>query len=148
MARREDEGEEAGIEMMKPGAVAAAASLLAAELSPMRSRRRDRLKIGTGAANNADRRKAKGQLVEVVILIAHTSSDLSCWMENCSSTQVLHFEDLIPCPMSQSFFDVLWDNVTFARVDIAIHTYQSKNGRLLNLKGILEGRHLSLHCLD
>ncbi|KAF0903731.1 hypothetical protein E2562_029099 [Oryza meyeriana var. granulata] len=111
---------------------------------------RDRLKIGTGAANNVDRRKAKGHLVEVVIVIAHTSSDLSCWMENCSSTQVLHFEDFIPYPISQSSFNVLmsidwqsygfklkggfmdddgnavlqWDNMTFARVDIAIHTYR------------------------
>uniref|UniRef100_J3MHH7 Type 2 DNA topoisomerase 6 subunit B-like n=1 Tax=Oryza brachyantha TaxID=4533 RepID=J3MHH7_ORYBR len=110
---------------------------------------RDCLKIGTGAVNNVDRRKAKGQFVEVVIMIAHTSSDLSCWISNCSSTQVLHFEDFIPCPISQSSFNVLmsidwqsygfklkggfmdddgnavlqWDNITFARVDIAIHTY-------------------------
>lgn len=110
---------------------------------------RDHLKIGTGAANNVDRRKSKGLHVEVVIMIVRTASDLSCWMVNCSSTQVLHFEDLIPCPISQSSFNVLmsidwqsygfklkggfmddegnavleWDNLTFARVDIAIHTY-------------------------
>uniref|UniRef100_A0A0E0LFH1 Uncharacterized protein n=1 Tax=Oryza punctata TaxID=4537 RepID=A0A0E0LFH1_ORYPU len=68
---------------------------------------RDRLKIGTGAAKYVDKRKAKGQLVEVVIMIAPTSSDLSCWMTNCSSTQVLHFEDFIPCPISQSSLSVL-----------------------------------------
>ncbi|CAL5040414.1 unnamed protein product [Urochloa decumbens] len=48
---------------------------------------RDLLKTGTGAANNVDRRKAKGAHVEVVILIARTASDLSCWAVNCSSTQ-------------------------------------------------------------
>ncbi|WVZ78592.1 hypothetical protein U9M48_026281 [Paspalum notatum var. saurae] len=48
---------------------------------------RDFLKIGTGAANNVDRRKAKGLHVEVVIVIARTASDLNCWMLNCSSTQ-------------------------------------------------------------
>ncbi|KAJ1260954.1 hypothetical protein BS78_10G271000 [Paspalum vaginatum] len=110
---------------------------------------RDFLNIGTGAANNVDRRKAKGLHVEVVIVIAHTASDLNCWMLNCSSTQVLCFEDFVPCPISQSCFDVLmsidwqsygfklkggfmgdegnaileWDSMTFARVDIAIHTY-------------------------
>ncbi|WVZ78591.1 hypothetical protein U9M48_026281 [Paspalum notatum var. saurae] len=47
----------------------------------------DFLKIGTGAANNVDRRKAKGLHVEVVIVIARTASDLNCWMLNCSSTQ-------------------------------------------------------------
>uniref|UniRef100_K3Y2U2 Type 2 DNA topoisomerase 6 subunit B-like n=1 Tax=Setaria italica TaxID=4555 RepID=K3Y2U2_SETIT len=61
---------------------------------------RDLLKIGTGAANNVDRRKAKGLHVEVVILIARTASDLSCWT-------VLYFEDFVPCPISQSSFDVL-----------------------------------------
>jgi len=49
---------------------------------------RDLLKIGTGAANNVDRRKAKGLHVEVVIVIARTASDLCCWMVNCPSTQV------------------------------------------------------------
>ncbi|XP_047054822.1 type 2 DNA topoisomerase 6 subunit B-like [Lolium rigidum] len=110
---------------------------------------RDRLKVGTGSAKIVDRRRDKGLLVEVVIMIAHTATDLTCWMVNCSSSQVLYFEDFIPCPISQSFFNVLmsmdwqsygfklkggfmddegnavlqWDNLTFARVDIAIHTY-------------------------
>ncbi|KAF7097358.1 hypothetical protein CFC21_099182 [Triticum aestivum] len=110
---------------------------------------RDRLKAGTGSAKNSDRRRDKGLLVEIAIMVAHTASDLSCWMVNCSSTQVLHFQDFIPCPISQSSFNVLmsmdwqsfgfklkggfmddegnavleWDNLTFARVDIAIHTY-------------------------
>ncbi|KAG2608420.1 type 2 DNA topoisomerase 6 subunit B-like isoform X1 [Panicum virgatum] len=110
---------------------------------------RDLLKIGTGAANSVDRRKAKGLHVEVVIVIARTASDLCCWTVNCSSTQVLYFEDFVPCPISQSSFDVLlstewqsygfklkggfiddegntvleWNNMPFARVDIAIHTY-------------------------
>ncbi|CAN6206732.1 unnamed protein product [Urochloa humidicola] len=110
---------------------------------------RDLLKIGTGTANSVDRRKAKGLHVEVVILIARTASDLSCWTVNCSSTQVLYFEDFVPCPISQSSFDVLvsidwqsygfklkggfiddegnavleWDDMAFARVDIVIHTY-------------------------
>lgn len=53
---------------------------------------RDLLKIGTGAANNVDRRKAKGLHVEVVIVIARTASDLCCWMVNCSSTQVCFTE--------------------------------------------------------
>ncbi|XP_062233900.1 uncharacterized protein LOC133931091 [Phragmites australis] len=48
---------------------------------------RDLLKIGTGTVSNVDRRKAKGLNVEVVIVVAHTASDLSCWMVNCSSTQ-------------------------------------------------------------
>nr|TKW23347.1 hypothetical protein SEVIR_4G285900v2 [Setaria viridis] len=52
---------------------------------------RDLLKIGTGAANNVDRRKAKGLHVEVVILIARTASDLSCWTVNCSSTKVREY---------------------------------------------------------
>uniref|UniRef100_A0A0E0E666 Uncharacterized protein n=1 Tax=Oryza meridionalis TaxID=40149 RepID=A0A0E0E666_9ORYZ len=68
---------------------------------------RDRLKIGTGTAKYVDKRKAKGQLVEVVIMIAPTSSDLSCWMTNCSSTQVLHFVEFIPCPISQSSLNAL-----------------------------------------
>uniref|UniRef100_A0A0E0AE66 Type 2 DNA topoisomerase 6 subunit B-like n=1 Tax=Oryza glumipatula TaxID=40148 RepID=A0A0E0AE66_9ORYZ len=68
---------------------------------------RDRLKIGTGTAKYVDKRKAKGQLVEVVIMIAPTSSDLSCWMTNCSSTQVLHFVEFIPCPISQSSLSAL-----------------------------------------
>ncbi|PNT75561.1 hypothetical protein BRADI_1g34717v3 [Brachypodium distachyon] len=110
---------------------------------------RDRLKIGTGTAKNVGRRKSKGLLVEAVIVVAPTASDLSCWMVNCSSTQVLHFEDFVPSPISQSSFSVLmsmdwqsygfklkggfmddegnavlqWDNLTFARVDIAVHTY-------------------------
>nr|XP_051199115.1 type 2 DNA topoisomerase 6 subunit B-like isoform X2 [Lolium perenne] len=110
---------------------------------------RDRLKVGTGSAKIVDRRRDKGLLVEVVIMIAHTVTDLTCWMVNCSSSQVLHFEDFIPCTISQSSFNVLmsmdwqsygfklkggfmddegnavlqWDNLTFARVDIAIHTY-------------------------
>uniref|UniRef100_A0A453SMN9 Uncharacterized protein n=1 Tax=Aegilops tauschii subsp. strangulata TaxID=200361 RepID=A0A453SMN9_AEGTS len=110
---------------------------------------RDRLKVGTGSAKNSDRRRDKGLLVEIAIMVAHTASDLSCWMVNCSSTQVLHFQDFVPCPISQSSFNVLmsmdwqsfgfklkggfmddegnavleWDNLTFARVDIAIHTY-------------------------
>uniref|UniRef100_A0A0D3GKN9 Type 2 DNA topoisomerase 6 subunit B-like n=1 Tax=Oryza barthii TaxID=65489 RepID=A0A0D3GKN9_9ORYZ len=110
---------------------------------------RDRLKIGTGTAKYVDKRKAKGQLVEVVIMIAPTSSDLSCWMTNCSSTQVLHFVEFIPCPISQSSLSALmsidwqsygfkfkggfidddgnaelqWDNMAFSHVDIAIHTY-------------------------
>ncbi|KAM3192855.1 hypothetical protein ACQJBY_069812 [Aegilops geniculata] len=110
---------------------------------------RDRLKIGTGSAKNSDRRRDKGLLVEIAIMVAHTASDLSCWMVNCSSSQVLHFQDFVPCPISQSSFNVLmsmdwqsfgfklkggfmddegnavleWDNLTFARVDIAIHTY-------------------------
>uniref|UniRef100_A0A0E0E669 Uncharacterized protein n=1 Tax=Oryza meridionalis TaxID=40149 RepID=A0A0E0E669_9ORYZ len=110
---------------------------------------RDRLKIGTGTAKYVDKRKAKGQLVEVVIMIAPTSSDLSCWMTNCSSTQVLHFVEFIPCPISQSSLNALmsidwqsygfkfkggfidddgnaelqWDNMAFSHVDIAIHTY-------------------------
>ncbi|CAM0909797.1 unnamed protein product [Alopecurus aequalis] len=127
---------------------------------------RDRLKVGTGSAKIVDRRRDKGLLVEVVIMVAHTTSDLTCWMVNCSSSQVLHFEDFIPCPISQSSFNVLmsmdwqrygfklkggfmddegnavleWDNLTFARVDIAIHTYhglQCKNGRDLNQIDIL-----------
>ncbi|VAI90876.1 unnamed protein product [Triticum turgidum subsp. durum] len=103
---------------------------------------RDRLKVGTGSAKNSDRRRDKGLLVEIAIMVAHTASDLSCWM-------VLHFQDFVPCPISQSSFNVLmsmdwqsfgfklkggfmddegnavleWDNLTFARVDIAIHTY-------------------------
>uniref|UniRef100_A0A0E0Q2G4 Type 2 DNA topoisomerase 6 subunit B-like n=1 Tax=Oryza rufipogon TaxID=4529 RepID=A0A0E0Q2G4_ORYRU len=110
---------------------------------------RDRLKIGTGTAKYVDKRKAKGQLVEVVIMLAPTSSDLSCWMTNCSSTQVLHFVEFIPCPISQSSLSALmsidwqsygfkfkggfidddgnaelqWDNMAFSHVDIAIHTY-------------------------
>uniref|UniRef100_A0A0E0Q2G6 Type 2 DNA topoisomerase 6 subunit B-like n=1 Tax=Oryza rufipogon TaxID=4529 RepID=A0A0E0Q2G6_ORYRU len=68
---------------------------------------RDRLKIGTGTAKYVDKRKAKGQLVEVVIMLAPTSSDLSCWMTNCSSTQVLHFVEFIPCPISQSSLSAL-----------------------------------------
>lgn len=110
---------------------------------------RDCLKVGTGSAKNSDRRRDKGLLVEIAIMVAHTASDLSCWMVNCSSTQVLHFQDFVPCPISQSSFNVLmsmdwqsfgfklkggfmddegnavleWDNLTFARVDIAIHTY-------------------------
>ncbi|KAL6603282.1 hypothetical protein ACP70R_043643 [Stipagrostis hirtigluma subsp. patula] len=110
---------------------------------------RELLKIGTGAASNIDRRKAKGLHAEVVIVIAHTASDMSCWMVNCSSTQVLHFEEFVPSTISQSSLDVLtsidwqsygfklkgghindeghavleWDNMTFARVDIAVHTY-------------------------
>nr|CAB3468963.1 unnamed protein product [Digitaria exilis] len=109
----------------------------------------DLLKTGIGAANNAQRRKAKGLHVEVVLMIAREASDLSCWTVNCPSTQVLYFEDFVPCPISQSSFDVLvsidwqsygfklkggyiddegnavleWDNISFARVDIAIHTY-------------------------
>ncbi|KAJ1260961.1 hypothetical protein BS78_10G271500, partial [Paspalum vaginatum] len=124
---------------------------------------KDFLKIGTGAANNVDRRKAKGLHVEVVIVIAHTASDSNCWMLNCSSTQVLCFEDFVPCPISQSSFDVLtsidwqsygfklkggfmgdegnaileWDNMTFARVDIAIHTYHgSQQDRYLVRKAL------------
>nr|CAB3471395.1 unnamed protein product [Digitaria exilis] len=109
----------------------------------------DLLKTGIGAANNAQRRKAKGLHVEVVLMIARKASDLSCWTVNCPFTQVLYFEDFVPCPISQSSFDVLvsidwqsygfklkggfiddegnavleWDNISFARVDIAIHTY-------------------------
>ncbi|XP_066378670.1 type 2 DNA topoisomerase 6 subunit B-like isoform X1 [Miscanthus floridulus] len=110
---------------------------------------RDLLKIGTGAAKHVDRRKSKGLHVEVVIVIAQTASDSTCCMVNCPFTQVLYFEDFVPCQISQSSFDVLmstdwqsygfklkgglmgdegnavleWDNMTFARIDIAIHTY-------------------------
>ncbi|TVU07660.1 hypothetical protein EJB05_41025, partial [Eragrostis curvula] len=101
---------------------------------------RDGLKTGTGAVSSLDRKKVKDLHVDVVIVIAHTASDLSCWMVNCSSTQVLNFEEFVPCPISQSSFDVLmnidwqrygfklkggfmddegnavleWDNATFA----------------------------------
>ncbi|OEL17919.1 hypothetical protein BAE44_0021067 [Dichanthelium oligosanthes] len=51
----------------------------------------DLLKIGTGAANNVDGRKAKGLHVEVVIVTARTASDFSCWKVNCSSTQVREY---------------------------------------------------------
>ncbi|CAN6192880.1 unnamed protein product [Urochloa humidicola] len=124
------------------------------------------LKIGTGSANNVDRRKAKGLHVEVVILIACTASDSSCWTVNCSSTQVLYFEDFVPCPISQSSFDVLvsvdwqsygfklkggfiddegnavleWDDMAFARVDIAIHTYHEC--AMQECQGSQQDRHL------
>ncbi|AQK67012.1 Type 2 DNA topoisomerase 6 subunit B-like [Zea mays] len=110
---------------------------------------RDLLKIGTGAANHVERRKANRLHVEVVIVIAHIASDSDCCMANCSSTQVLYFEDFVPCQILQSSFDVLmstdwqsygfklkgglmgddgnavleWDNMAFARIDISIHTY-------------------------
>uniref|UniRef100_A0A0D9WU00 Uncharacterized protein n=1 Tax=Leersia perrieri TaxID=77586 RepID=A0A0D9WU00_9ORYZ len=83
---------------------------------------RDHLKIGTGAAKYVDKRKDKGQLVEVVIMIAHTSSDLSCWMTHCSSTQVLHFEDFVPCLISQSSFNVL------TSIDWQSYGFKSKGG--------------------
>ncbi|KAF2928408.1 hypothetical protein DAI22_06g276900 [Oryza sativa Japonica Group] len=127
---------------------------------------RDRLKIGTGTAKYVDKRKAKGQLVEVVIMLAPTSSDLSCWMTNCSSTQVLHFVEFIPCPISQSSLSALmsidwqsygfkfkggfidddgnaelqWDNMAFSHVDIAIHTYHE--GAVDEWKSSQPERHL------
>ena len=64
------------------------------------------LKIGTGAANSVDRRKAKGLHVEVVIVIAHTASDLCCWMVNCPSTQVCTTE------LSVVHFFPLWMGVS------------------------------------
>ncbi|KAL6873893.1 hypothetical protein ACP4OV_013975 [Aristida adscensionis] len=126
---------------------------------------RDLLRIGTGSASNVNRRKAKGLHAEVVIVIAHTASDMSCWMVNCPSTQVLHFEEFVPGPISQSSFDVLmsidwqsygfklkggfmddeghavleWDNMTFARVDIAIHTYPTA---VQEWQGSQQDRHL------
>ncbi|KAF8772117.1 hypothetical protein HU200_006112 [Digitaria exilis] len=126
---------------------------------------RDLLKTGIGAANNAQRRKAKGLHVEVVLMIARKASDLSCWTVNCPFTQVLYFEDFVPCPISQSSFDVLvsidwqsygfklkggfiddegnavleWDNISFARVDIAIHTYLEC--AMLERQGSQQDRH-------
>ncbi|CAL5040929.1 unnamed protein product [Urochloa decumbens] len=134
---------------------------------------RDLLKTGTGAANNIDRRKAKGPHVEVVILIARAASDLSCWTVNCSSTQVLYFEDFVPCPISKSSFDVLvsvdwqsygfklkggfiddegnavleWDDMPFARVDIAIHTYLECTA-MQECQGSQQDRHLVRKALN
>uniref|UniRef100_I1Q548 Type 2 DNA topoisomerase 6 subunit B-like n=1 Tax=Oryza glaberrima TaxID=4538 RepID=I1Q548_ORYGL len=85
---------------------------------------RDRLKIGTGTAKYVDKRKAKGQLVEVVIMIAPTSSDLSCWMTNCSSTQVLHFVEFIPCPISQSSLSALM-SIDWQSYATAVHEWKS-----------------------
>ncbi|XBI02334.1 hypothetical protein VPH35_130902 [Triticum aestivum] len=89
---------------------------------------RDRLKVGTGSAKNSDRRRDKGLLVEIAIMVAHTASDLSCWMVNCSSSQVLHFQDFVPCPISQSSFNVLmsmdWQSFGFKLKGATVQEWQ------------------------
>uniref|UniRef100_R7WBC9 Uncharacterized protein n=1 Tax=Aegilops tauschii TaxID=37682 RepID=R7WBC9_AEGTA len=82
---------------------------------------RDRLKVGTGSAKNSDRRRDKGLLVEIAIMVAHTASDLSCWM-------VLHFQDFVPCPISQSSFNVLmsmdWQSFGFKLKGATVQEWQ------------------------
>lgn len=85
-------------------------------------------------------------LEELSTIQLRADSLCHCWLQQL---QVLYYEDFVPCQISQSSFDMLmstdwqrygfklkgglmgdegnavleWDNMTFARIDIAIHTY-------------------------
>ncbi|XP_072982689.1 type 2 DNA topoisomerase 6 subunit B-like isoform X2 [Typha latifolia] len=110
---------------------------------------REHLKVGKGVASNTGNMNT-GKIVEAVIVIAAVASHPCCWMANCSTAQVLHFQDFTPCTMSLSSLNALssinwqnyglslkekhvdadgnivleWEMMTlFARMDIAIHCY-------------------------
>ncbi|XP_038982982.1 type 2 DNA topoisomerase 6 subunit B-like isoform X2 [Phoenix dactylifera] len=110
---------------------------------------RDHLYIGSGLASNTDNIRGAGQTVEAAIVIAPVSSQPCCWSMNCLTSQVMYFQDFMPCSISQPALHALtsidwqnyglrlrgnfvdgddiavleWEDNLFARMDIALHVY-------------------------
>ncbi|KAI4973230.1 hypothetical protein ZWY2020_028938 [Hordeum vulgare] len=114
---------------------------------------RDCLKVGTGSAKNSDRRRDKGLLVEIAIMVLHFQDFVPA-----------HFTVILQCAhgmdwqsfgfkLKGGFMDdegnavLEWDNLTFARVDIAIHTYHGIYPALTDKYVVRKALKLALHHL-
>ncbi|OMO80168.1 hypothetical protein COLO4_24191 [Corchorus olitorius] len=67
---------------------------------------REQLKIGSGVACSMESHRSSGLTMEAVIAISELS-EFPCFWSCSSKTEVLHFKDFSPCPVSQTSLNAL-----------------------------------------
>ncbi|OMO78250.1 hypothetical protein CCACVL1_14543 [Corchorus capsularis] len=67
---------------------------------------REQLKIGSGVACSMESHRSSGLTMEAVIAISELS-EFPCFRSCGSKTEVLHFKDFSPCPVSQTSLNAL-----------------------------------------